>query len=279
MQPSGQSLTRTTVVLVLIALLTACATSNRQAPAQADADMVTIKGKLAYRERIALPPNAVARVTVRDVSLADHKAPLIAHKTLHPGDRQVPIAFELAVPRANLEARRRYSLHATIKDADGHLLWTTDTAHRIDRDQAVNDLGTLWLVQAGTDSRHGVDLPHQARGNEPGSLLTGTEWVVENIADGGIIDSSRVTLNFGPNGQLSGRASCNTYHGQYELTGERLKVGQMAMTMMACAPALNKQEQRFTRILQNAQGFDISDQGKLIIRSDAGKTLEAWASE
>lgn len=33
--------------------------------------MKTITGTVAYRERIALPPNAVVTVTLEDVSLAD----------------------------------------------------------------------------------------------------------------------------------------------------------------------------------------------------------------
>lgn len=257
MQFSRQSLTRTAIALALAVLLAACATSGHQQPG--DGAVVAIKGQLTYRERIALPPNSVARVTVRDISQAERKAPLIADKTLQLGDRQIPIPFEVEVPRADLEAQRRYSLHATIKAADGRLLWTTDTAHRIDRDKSVNDLGMLRLVRADTDT----------------SRLTGTEWVVENIADGGIIDSSRVTLNFGPDGQLSGRASCNTYHGHYDLSGKQLEISRLATTMMACVPALNKQEKRFTQILQNANSFEISDKGKLIIRADAGKTLEA----
>lgn len=260
MQRSRQSLTRTAVAIALASLLAACATDNHRDPG--DAAAVAIKGKLTYRERIALPPDSVARMTVRDTSLADARAPSIAHKTLQLGNQQVPIPFELTVPRVQLQAHRQYSLSATIKDADGRLLWTTNTAHRIDRDKPVNDFGTLRLVQVAAHNR-----------------LTGTQWVVENIADGGIIDSSRVTLNFGPDGQLSGRASCNTYHGHYQLTGEQLEISQIAMTMMACAPALNEQEQRFMRILQNAHDFDISDKGQLVIRSDAGKTLEAWASE
>lgn len=260
MQLAGQSFTRMAIAIGLAALLAACATSRHQEAG--DTAVVSIKGKLAYRERIALPPNSVAHITVRDISQADRKAPLVADKTLHLGDQQVPIPFEMPVSRADLETHRRYSLSATIKNADGRLLWTTDTAHRIDRDKPVNDLGMLRLVRAGTDSR-----------------LTGTEWVVENIASGGIIDSSRATLNFGPDGQLSGRASCNTYHGHYELTGQQLEVSRLAITMMACAPALNKQERRFTRILQNANGFEISDKGKLIIHSDSGKTLEARASD
>ena len=46
---------------------------------------------------------------------------------------------------------------------------------------------------------------------EPDTLLIGDEWVVEDIG-GGLIDRSRATLDFGVDGRLAGRASCNALH-------------------------------------------------------------------
>ena len=57
-------------------------------------------------------------------------------------------------------------------------------------------------------------------GGDPASLLKGKEWVVEDIDGKGIIDNSRASLNFGDDGRLYGRASCNTYSAKYTLTSE-----------------------------------------------------------
>ena len=355
---------RAVSVLLLAASVAACATAERSSTQPAEvADTITVKGALAYRERIALPPESQARVTILDTSIADKKAPVIVDKTIELGNRQVPIAFQLDVARDQLKPRRRYTLRGTIKGPGGQLLWTTDTAYPVDRDTAVNDLGTLRLVQVRAEgsSGSGVDLPYEAGGNEPGwslaidddrikldwaygekhartprpdparsnngtrysaateahelsvqitdgicrdsmtgmphpdrvvvtidgteltgcggaprSLLTGSEWVVEDIAGGGIIDASRVTLNFGADGRLSGRASCNSYRTDYDITGEGIEVGNIAATLMACAPALNNQEDAFLEVLRDASRFDIDGTGKLIIHADSGKTLEAY---
>lgn len=257
---------RNLFLLPLVSMLAACVLFNSHQPAAvADgADVIKIKGALAYRERIALAPNSMAEITVSDISMADSKAPVIVAKTIALGRQQVPIDFELMLDKSRLQARHRYSLRATINGPDGDLQWTSDTAHIIDTKQAVNDMGTLLLVQTSANTDH------------VGSPLVGPEWVVEDVAGGGIIDASRATLNFGVDGKLSGRASCNYYSGEYETTGQSLSVGALAVTQRACVPALNKQEQRFLQILQNAQSYVINVNGKLIVHAASGDTLEAY---
>lgn len=116
-------------------------------------------------------------------------------------------------------------------------------------------------------------------GGRPRALLAGVEWVVEDVAGKGIIDASRMTLNFATDGQLSGRASCNRYHAHYKLSGETLEMGPVATTRMACAPALNNQEHRFVQVLRDVRGFDVDATGKLILYTPAGQTIEAYPSE
>ncbi|RKT44657.1 META domain-containing protein [Thiocapsa rosea] len=112
-------------------------------------------------------------------------------------------------------------------------------------------------------------------GGDPATLLQGPEWVVEDIGSGGIIDRSRVTLNFGADGRLWGQASCNTYQGDYTLTGETLTLGLTATTMMACAPALMDQERTVLDLLARIRGFDVDPTGALILKADDGRTLVA----
>jgi uncharacterized membrane protein len=61
-------------------------------------------------------------------------------------------------------------------------------------------------------------------GGDPLDLLTGAEWVVEDIGRRGIIDSSRVTLTFGADGALGGTASCNRYATSMTIGGEGVSV-------------------------------------------------------
>jgi heat shock protein HslJ/uncharacterized lipoprotein YbaY len=110
-------------------------------------------------------------------------------------------------------------------------------------------------------------------GGEPRSLLTGREWVVEDLDGRGIIDRSRMTLNFDENGQLSGRAGCNTYTGRYVLTGEGLSVVDVAVTQKACAPSLIEQEARFLAVLAAVDRFEITTEGALVLRGPARSML------
>jgi uncharacterized lipoprotein YbaY/heat shock protein HslJ len=84
-----------------------------------------VTGTIAYRERMMLTPEAVARVSLRDVSLADAPAKVLAEQEItNPG--QVPIAFELEYALADIDESMSYSVHAVIHDR-GNILFTTDT--------------------------------------------------------------------------------------------------------------------------------------------------------
>jgi heat shock protein HslJ/uncharacterized lipoprotein YbaY len=115
-------------------------------------------------------------------------------------------------------------------------------------------------------------------GGEAIDLLAGREWVVEDLDGGGIIDRSRITLEFDPeSGRAYGLASCNRYNAGYTLGGEGISFSGAAATMMACAPALMNQEQKFFRILEGVNRFDIDETGALRLSGEAG-TMKAYAT-
>jgi heat shock protein HslJ len=112
-------------------------------------------------------------------------------------------------------------------------------------------------------------------GGDPAALLRGAEWVVEDVAGKGIVERSRATLNFGADGRVYGRGSCNNYTAQYTLTGEALTVSKAAATMMACASAVMAQEALFLGVLAEVRGFDVRDDGALVLRAVDGRTITA----
>lgn len=115
-------------------------------------------------------------------------------------------------------------------------------------------------------------------GGEAVDLLTGREWVVEDLDGGGIIDRSRITLEFDPeSSRVYGRGSCNRYNAGFTLSGEGISFSNAAATMMACAPALMDQEQKFFRILGGINRFDIDATGALLL-SGSGGSMKAYAS-
>ena len=66
-----------------------------------------VSGTITYRERIALTPDMTVVVELRDVSLADAAAPLIASQTIR-GPGQVPIRFRLPYDRDDISPRNTY---------------------------------------------------------------------------------------------------------------------------------------------------------------------------
>lgn len=85
-----------------------------------------VTGTVGYRERIALPPDAVLTVRLLDVSRADAPAvELAAHQAVLAGGP--PYAFSLTYDRQHVQATHTYSVRAEIRV--GRELWfTTDTA-------------------------------------------------------------------------------------------------------------------------------------------------------
>ncbi|TCM84581.1 META domain-containing protein [Rhodovulum steppense] len=114
------------------------------------------------------------------------------------------------------------------------------------------------LVETGGQSLSGC-------GGDPMDLLAAHPWRVEDIGGGGIVDSSNVGIAFGRDGRVSGSGSCNRFMGGAELSGEGLRIGPVAATMMACPEALMEQEQRFFRLLDQVDRFDFAEDGALLL--------------
>lgn len=98
-------------------------------PTPAPATATAVTGTLTYRERIALPPDAVATVVLIDASRADAPAVTIAEQTIAPAG-QVPIPFGLAYDPARIDPRLRYVVRGTIT-AGGQLLYTSTQAYPV----------------------------------------------------------------------------------------------------------------------------------------------------
>ncbi len=89
-----------------------------------------LRGSVAYRERVALPADAIVEVRLSDVSLQDVAAPVVAETTIATAGRQVPIPFELRYDARSIRPDRTYAVRAAIRSA-GRMIFTTDTAYHV----------------------------------------------------------------------------------------------------------------------------------------------------
>jgi heat shock protein HslJ len=83
-----------------------------------------------------------------------------------------------------------------------------------------------------------------------------------------------ILANFEP--RISGSGGCNRVAGSFEIDGDKLRLGRMAATMMAC-PSGMEQERRFLQSLEKVERYRISGshlemldaQGAVIARFEA----------
>jgi uncharacterized lipoprotein YbaY len=86
----------------------------------------SIEGEVTYRQRVALTPEAIVQVELRDVTHPDAEAPLLAKRVIHTDGRQVPIPFALDYDAAAVQKGHSYAVSARIADR-GQLQYVTDT--------------------------------------------------------------------------------------------------------------------------------------------------------
>jgi putative lipoprotein len=221
----------------------------------------SVSGTVAYRERMALPADAVVQVQLSDVSRQDAPAPVIAETTFTAGGRQVPLPFELRYAAEQIESSHSYAVRATIRQ-EGMLLFTTDAVHSV--------------ITRGNPEK--VDLMLvRTRGEAPvgptSGGLVGTAWQLEDLGGAGVIDNSMTTLEFIEAARVGGRGGCNRFFGSVEITGESIKFGQMGSTQMACVEALMNQEGRYLKALGAAERYALNGDQLLLYSKGFDKPL------
>jgi len=128
------------------------------------AAMAVVSGTVAYRERIAMPENAVLTMQLRDMSESNEtdRAEVIAEQKFTFAGHQVPLPFELRYDAAKIDPGHTYALSARITIAD-QLMFMNTTAYRVitQGNPAKADI-LLQMVEGQTR-------PKQQPANNPGS--------------------------------------------------------------------------------------------------------------
>ena len=127
----------------LAAVLAACATPAPQPPATK-----TLDGTLAYRLRIAIPPETEAIVRLVEVSRADAPATVIAETRFRTDGRQVPLPFRLEYDPARIDARMRYAVSGELR-AGERILFLNTTRHSVLTQGAPSDHVEILLEPTG----------------------------------------------------------------------------------------------------------------------------------
>lgn len=227
----------------------------------------TVGGTATYRERIALPPDAVFEAVLQDVSQADAPAVELGRARLEPAGLP-PFKFEIACDDGALRQGRRYAVRASVTQ-QGRLLFTTDRLYPVLDGR--NAPLTLRLVSA-----------REGAGNRMAdSPLRGTTWKLVHLDDlpvraaEGQREAHLVLASEAL--RVSGSGGCNRITGSFELDGDRLRFGRMASTRMACPDGM-EQEQRFLASLEKVERYRILG-NHLEVLDAAGAVLARFEAE
>lgn len=107
---------------------------------------------------------------------------------------------------------------------------------------------------------------------EPIDLLRDGEWTVIEVGGAAIDTDLGVSMSFA-DGRILGYGGCNRYSGGLVLAADRMSVAGVAATRRACPGPRMRVEDAFFRALGAIAGFDIDDDGRLLIRDAAGTVI------
>ena len=116
-------------------------------------------------------------------------------------------------------------------------------------------------------------------GAQPPPRLSGVKWKVTSFNNGrqavvGVIGESRLEIAF-ENGQVTGNAGCNAFHGSYTSRDGSIEIGPLATTRRACDEPLMTQEREFLAALSSAVKWSIDGNVLDMHRGDGERAI--WA--
>jgi uncharacterized lipoprotein YbaY len=136
-------------------------------PIKLDGRNEAITGTITYRDRAALTRDAIATVELREVVRNDIRPITIARQTI-TGIRSVPIQFSLDYDPTQVDARRNYTLHASIT-AQGREIYSMRTDVPVLGNRPTSNVQLL--VESTTGFPAGTTLP-----NRQDQIAQITQW-------------------------------------------------------------------------------------------------------
>jgi len=99
--------------------------------------------------------------------------------------------------------------------------------------------------------------------------LAGSEWRPTQIGEQELPDNGDIFVRFEADGRLSGHGGCNRFFGSYEITADRISIGPLGATRMACPGPVMDLEMAFLQALEQTSGF-ARDGTRLVLTDEQG---------
>lgn len=233
----------------------------------------TLSGTVTYRQRIALPPEAIVTVRLEDTTRADAPAVPVAMHSFGAEGRQVPLPFEFTFDPASIKAENTYSVRASI-EIDGELRWTSTTAYHV--------------LTRGNPSQVDivVDQVNAAPPEPPPATATrlrDTEWMLVEL-DGNPVPPP-VEGGHAPmlvfqtdRSAISAQGFCNRHFGMFTAddAAGTIALKMVGSTRMACPEPVMQIDAEFVAALGRVKTFTI--EGETLSLGDGATVLARFAA-
>lgn len=208
------------------------ATDAAKALAETD-EAAEVTGTILYRERIALPDDAVVTVQLQDTSLADAAATILGEQTYVTEGAQVPLPFAVSYNPADIQENHEYSLSVRITGADGNLLFINDTVIPvITNGNPTSDIEVV-VISTGAGAAAAAEVAADSIFNKTWQWVSMTDPAVGPQE---IEQPQRYQLILNDDGTANIKADCNSVQATYTMDGSSITFTLGATTLVACPP-------------------------------------------
>ncbi len=218
-----------------------------------------VKTTVTYRERNALPPDAVLEVELLDTSRAD--APSVRLSSQRFKLIGVPRTVEIAYDTDLISERHIYTVAARII-SDDHVMFRSTTAIPV-------------LTSGAPDSAELVleMMPRRAGGNIADQSIYDSAWEVYEIAGRMLIAEKPPSLTIDQDGQFGLYGGCNRFTGTLDAANGKFSMpDNFAGAKMACPEDREKLEADTNKALSAAVGY-VTNGKNLALSNAAGLTV------
>lgn len=104
-------------------------------------------------------------------------------------------------------------------------------------------------------------------------VLEGSSWQVTQVGDTSVPETMEITLSF-RDGEISGRAACNSYFASYSQQAKQLTFGAAGATKMFCNEAgVMEMETAFLNSLAQVRSFEIQMGGLVLLDGEGAAVI------
>lgn len=235
------------------------------------AAMVSLSGDVTYHERMALPPGAMLRVQLVDLTAAGMPARVDVQAPIgSPG--QVPLTFALNFDDLALTAGHDHGLVAEIV-AGSELWFRNNEPYRLDP-LAPDEPLVIVTSFAGRVATAASTPPTPTEIPAAAEEIVGVTWRAVRIGGEPTSDGIDSTLSIDTDRRVGGRGGCNSYFAQVDIGASEIRLSAVAATRMACAsPAATAQETAFFIALEAARYWRHDGEQLALLDADESEVL------